>query len=180
MHKNFVFLKASTDQVCQSLKTAPLASLDGMSSFYAAFNSISARLRFGILPRPERINALGAGLWLTKMRVAELSGHRCAAVSELERLVDLLGRVSCVLKECWIYRKWTSSRASTAVSVLAIVPAFLALWLVSWAGGSFPLCSVMVACFPGVTAGVSLWIKDPVGIFWSLYSCIPLYILVNT
>lgn len=179
MHKDFVFLKKSIEKVCQSLKTEPLTSLDCISRFSAEFDVISARLRLGIIPRPAKINALSAGLWLTRMRVANLSGGQSAAISELDRLVDLLGRVCSILKKSWIYREWTSSRASTIVSVLAIVPAFLALWLVLWAGGPVPLCSVIVACFLGVTTGVNLWIKDPVGVFWSLYSYIPLYVLVN-
>ena len=180
MYRNFTFLKASIEQVCQSLKTGPLTSLDGMSSFSSAFDAVSARLRFGIIPSPTRINALSAGLWLTKMRVANVCGGQSAEVGELERLVDLLGRVSSILKEYWIYREWASSRASSVVSALAIVPAFIALWLVSYLGGPVPLCSVLIACFLGTITVVSLWIKDPVGVFWSLYSYIPLYIIFHT
>ncbi|WP_336709174.1 MULTISPECIES: hypothetical protein [unclassified Cedecea] len=178
MHKDFKFLKASIDQVCQSLKTEPLTSIDGISCFSAAFDAVSARLCFCIIPRPAKINTLSAGLWLTKMRVANRSGGHPVAISELERLVDLLGRVCSILKECWIYREWTSSRASMIVPILSVVPALLALCLVSWAGGPVPFCSVIVACFIGVTTGVNVRIKDPIGIFWSLYSYIPLYVMV--
>lgn len=99
MHKDFVFLKKSIEKVCQSLKTEPLTSLDCISRFSAEFDVISARLRLGIIPRPAKINALSAGLWLTRMRVANLSGGQSAAISELDRLVDLLGRVCSILKK---------------------------------------------------------------------------------
>lgn len=175
MFKDFVFLKASINQVCQSLRTEPLASLGNMASFSAEFNAISAWLHFGILPRPEKINTLSAGLWLTKMRMANLSGGQSAAMLELERLVDLLERVTSILKECWLYREWTSSRASTIVSVVAIAPAFL----VFWATGPVPLCSVIVAFFLGVITLISLWIKDSVGVFWSFYSYFLLYVIAS-
>ena len=112
------------------------------------------------------------------MREIEIQGQSSATVYELGRLNALLGQVSGVLKACWIYRGWEASRASTIVSILLIIPAFLVFWLALYVGGTILVCSVSMALFLGVGAVVNLWIKDPVGLFWSLYSYIPLYTII--
>lgn len=179
MLKEYAFVKTSIHAVCLTLKSAPLTSITGISGTSEAFDKISARLRYGIIPRPEGINRLNAILWLARMREAGIHGRSSATAYELERLNALLGQVSGVLKACWIYREWETSRASTIVSILLLIPAFLVLWLALCAGGPILLCSVIMAFFPGVGVVVNFWIKDPVGLFWSLYSYIPLYIIIN-
>lgn len=112
------------------------------------------------------------------MREVEIHGQSSATAHELRRLNALLGQVSGVLKACWIYRGWEASRASTIVSILLIIPAFLVFWLALYVGGPILVCSVSMALFLGVGVVVNVWIKDPVGLFWSLYSYIPLYTII--
>lgn len=178
MLKDYAFVKTSIHTVGMTLKSAPLASIPGISVASQACDKISAGLRYGIIPRPGGINRLNAILWLARMREAEIHGQSSATAHELGRLNALLGQVSGVLKACWIYRGWEASRASTIVSILLIIPAFLVLRLALCVGGPILVCSVIMALFLGVGVVVNLWIKDPVGLFWSLYSYIPLYAII--
>lgn len=136
MLKNYAFVKTSIHTVGMTLKSAPLASIPGISVASQACDKISAGLRYGIIPRPGGINRLNAILWLARMREAEIHGQSSATAHELGRLNALLGQVSGVLKACWIYRGWEASRASTIVSILLIIPAFLVLRLALWGGGA--------------------------------------------
>jgi hypothetical protein len=122
MLKDYAFVKTSIHTVGMTLKSAPLASITGISDASQACDKISSRLRYGIIPRPEGINRLNAILWLARMREIEIQGQSSATVYELGRLNALLGQVSGVLKACWIYRGWEASRASTIVSILLIIP----------------------------------------------------------
>lgn len=178
MLKDYAFVKTSIHAVCLALKSAPLTDVTGISGVSEAFDKISARLRYGIIPRPGGINRLNAILWLARMREAGIHGQSSVTTYELERLNALLGQVSSVLKECWIYRGWEASRASTIVSILLIIPVFLVLWLALCVGGPILVCSVIMALFLGAGVVVNLWIKDPVGLFWFLYSYIPLYAII--
>ncbi|HDV9907090.1 TPA: hypothetical protein RKW90_001610 [Klebsiella oxytoca] len=178
MLKDYAFVKTSIHTVGMTLKSAPLASIPGISVASQACDKISAGLRYGIIPRSGGINRLNAILWLARMREAEIHGQSSATAHELGRLNALLGQVSGVLKACWIYRGWEASRASTIVSILLIIPAFLVLRLALCGGGPILVCSVIMALFLGVGVVVNLWIKDPVGLFWSLYSYIPLYAII--
>ncbi|WP_053074122.1 hypothetical protein [Klebsiella michiganensis] len=178
MLKDYAFVKTSIHTVGMTLKSPPLASIPGISDASQACDKISARLRYGIIPRPGGINRLNAILWLARMREVEIHGQSSATAHELRRLNALLGQVSGVLKACWIYRGWEASRASIIVSILLIIPAFLVFWLALYVGGAILFCSVSMALFLGVGVVVNVWIKDPVGLFWSLYSYIPLYAII--
>lgn len=52
MLKDYAFVKTSIHTVGMTLKSAPLASITGISDASQACDKISARLRYGIIPRP--------------------------------------------------------------------------------------------------------------------------------
>ncbi|HHA1672056.1 TPA: hypothetical protein ACOEF8_004097 [Enterobacter roggenkampii] len=179
MYKDYAYVKSSVAQVCQSLKAETLMALEPVVRISGELDAISDRLRFGIIPHPDKIKKPGAVLWLERMRMIEIHGRQSVIVSELEKVVNLLEQVCRILKRFWFYREWGASGASTIVSGLVIIPAFLVLWMVLCAGGPVLLCTLFMGCFLGVGCGMGLLIKDHVVLFWSMYSYIPLYVFFN-
>ncbi len=177
MSQDTAFLVSTVSQVCLALKTDPLrqlASLDGISE---ASEKIAVRLRQGKRVTPAQVRGLCAQLWSVRMRGVQEYGRHSEMMSALEKQVELLERVGNTLKARWFYREWVSSKASSILSGMLIIPAFSVLLLVVSPGGPRLLCIIIVGCYLGGLAVCALWAKDPVGLFWTVYSFIPLYIL---
>ncbi|HBC0335466.1 hypothetical protein ABI58_20905 [Salmonella enterica subsp. enterica serovar Salford] len=177
MRKDSAFLVSTVSQVSQALKTAPLKQLASLDVLSEEAEEISVRLHKGKRVTPAQIRGLCAQLWSVRMRGVREYGQHSEMMSVLEKQVELLEYVCNTLKERWFYREWTSSKASSILSGILIIPVFLVLSVVVSMG--YPLLPGIIpaGCYLGCLVACSLWAKDPVGLFWTVYSLIPLYIL---
>lgn len=179
MRKDSAFLVSTVSQVSQALKTDPLKQLASLDSLSEETEKISVWLHKGKRVTPAQIRGLCAQLWLVRMRGVQEYGRHSEMMNTLEKQVELLEHVCNILKERWFYREWTSSKASSVLSGMLITPVFLVLSVVVSMG--YPLLPGIIpaGCYLGCLVACSLWAKDPVGLFWTVYSFIPLYILSN-
>lgn len=178
MGKSLSSLVVTIDQVRLTLKTAPLSQLVAVKSLSEKFDEVSVRLAKGRCPTPADIRHLSALLWSVRMREAKNYGRQSAAMSALEQGVERLDRIYNTLNERWIYRQWAASRSSAMLSVL-FVP-YLLFSLALWLGCPLLVCSILMGGYLLGMSGLALWAKDPVWLFWSVYSYVPLYIFWNT
>lgn len=177
MGKYLSFLAVTIDQVRLALKTAPLSQLAAVKSLSEKFDEVSVKLSKGRYPTPADIRYLSALLWSVRMREAKHYGRQSVAMSALEQGVERLDRVYNTLNERWIYRQWAASRSSAMLSVL-FVP-YLLFSLALWLGCPLLVCSILMGGYLLGMSGLALWAKDPVWLFWSVYSYVPLYIFWN-
>ncbi|HHR8056528.1 TPA: hypothetical protein ACS9WA_004591 [Salmonella enterica subsp. enterica serovar Birkenhead] len=177
MHKDSAFLVSTVSQVSQALKTDPLKQLASLDALSEETEKISVRLHKGKRVTPAQIRGLCAQLWSVRMHGVQEYGRHSEMMSALEKQVELLEHVCNTLKERWFYREWTSSKASSILSGILIIPVFFVLSVVVSMG--YPLLPGIIpaGCYLGCLAVCALWAKDPVGLFWTVYSLIPLYIL---
>lgn len=175
MGKSLSSLAVTIDQVRLALKTAPLSQLVAVKSLSEKFDEVSVRLAKGrYSPTPADIRHLSALLWSVRMREAKNYGRQSAAMSALEQGVERLDRIYNTLNERWIYRQWAASRSPVMLSVL-FVP-YLLFSLALWLGCPLLVCSILMGGYLLGMSGLALWAKDPVWLFWSVYSYFPLYI----
>ncbi|EGZ8130797.1 hypothetical protein JJJ66_003983 [Salmonella enterica] len=179
MCKNSAFLASTVSQVSLALKTDPLRQLASLDGIAEASDKISVRLRKGKRVTPAQVRSLCAQLWSVRMRGVQEYGRDSEIMNALEKQAELLERVCNALKERWVYREWISSKASSILSGILIIPVFLALPVVVSMGCPGLLCVTLAGGYLGCLAACSLWAKDPVELFWTVYSFIPLYVLRN-
>lgn len=179
MRKDSAFLVSTISQVSQALKTDPLKQLASLDALSEETEKISVRLHKGKRVTPAQLRGLCAQLWSVRMRGVQEYGRHSEMMNALEKQVELLEHVCNILKERWFYREWTSSKASSILSGILIIPVFIVLSVVASMG--YPLLPGIIpaGCYLGCLVACSLWAKDPVGLFWTVYSFIPLYILRN-
>jgi len=175
MGKSLSSLVVIIDQIRLALKTAPLSQQAAVKSLSEKFDEVSVRLAKGrYSPTPADIRHLSALLWSVRMREAKNYGRQSAAMSALEQGVERLDRIYNTLNERWIYRQWAASRSPVMLSVL-FVP-YLLFSLALWLGCPLLVCSILMVGYLLGMSGLALWAKDPVWLFWSVYSYFPLYI----
>lgn len=178
MGKHLSSLKVTIDQVRLALKTAPLSQLAAVYSLSEKFDEVSVKLSKGRCPTPADIRYLSALLWSVRMREAQNYGRQSVAMSALEQGVDRLDRIYNTLNERWIYRQWAASRSSVTQFIL-FVSVYLFFSLALWLGCPLLVCSILMGGYLLGMSGLALWAKDPVWLFWSLYSYVPIYIFWN-
>ncbi|HIA9239819.1 hypothetical protein [Escherichia coli] len=83
------------------------------------------------------------------------------------------------LNDRWRYREWISAAESFVLPLVFIIPLLIALCYMMKSGnsGGAELCAALAGAWCTGLTFLCLWAKDPVGLFWSLYSFIPLYLL---
>ncbi|EPS9431147.1 hypothetical protein ACVM5L_005656 [Escherichia coli] len=83
------------------------------------------------------------------------------------------------LNDRWLYREWISAAESFVLPLVFIIPLLIALCYMMKSGnsGGAELCAALAGAWCTGLTFLYLWAKDPVGLFWSLYSFIPLYLL---
>ncbi|EGC8261954.1 hypothetical protein H9078_004209 [Salmonella enterica] len=179
MHKSTAQLVSILRQVSLSLNTEPLQQCISLREITEETDKVVARLSGGKRVTPAQIYRLCALLWMARMKAVEVYGRHSDVVMSLERQTDLLEAAGNVLKQRWFYRPWGSSKASVILTGILVIPVFLVLSGLLNAGYPGLLCIIVSGCyFPGIAA-CSLRAKDPVGLCWSVFSFILLYLLLK-
>ena len=113
------------------------------------------------------------------MRLAAQYGQDAPLMDDLAFMSNILKYEADRLNDRWRYREWISAAESFALPVVFIIPLLIVLCYMMQSGS--PEGAELYAVLAGVVCtGLTflyLWAKDPVGLFWSLYSFIPLYLL---
>ncbi|EJZ9616784.1 hypothetical protein OKA24_001623 [Escherichia coli] len=119
------------------------------------------------------------GKQVTPAQLRALNGRRAGLIHTLETQSSILENAVNILNNRWRYREWVSSSTSFILPTVFIIPllSVLCYMMKSGSTGGVELCTALAGtCFAGQSL-FALWAKDPVWLFWSLYSFIPLYFL---
>ncbi|EED1396316.1 hypothetical protein C3U77_003687 [Escherichia coli] len=165
-------------QVSRELETAAVdhGSLTDISREAA---QLQEQLCRGKQVTPAQLRALNARLWGIRMRLVAQYGRRAGLIHTLETQSSILENAVNILNNRWRYREWVSSSTSFIPPTVFIIPllSVLCYMMKSGSTGGVELCTALAGtCFAGQSL-FALWAKDPVWLFWSLYSFIPLYFL---
>lgn len=112
-----------------------------------------------------------------KFRQRYVKGSSETDVSALNALITRFNAVRYRLlkaENTWRFRPWCSSVFSSQGVALLVFPAYLVFFLSIWAWGPTLTGSVMLAVYLVLVTGGIFWVKDGVGLYWALYSFIPL------
>ncbi len=128
---------------------------------------------------PAQLRALSARLWGARMRLAAQYGQDAPLMNDLAFLSNCLKYDADRLNDRWRYREWISAAESFVLPLVFIIPLLIALCYMMKSGnsGGAELCAALAGAWCTGLTFLYLWAKDPVGLFWSLYSFIPLYLL---
>ncbi|EIJ1626444.1 hypothetical protein LH904_003305 [Escherichia coli] len=128
---------------------------------------------------PAQLRALSARLWGARMRLAAQYGQDAPLMNDLAFLSNCLNYDADRLNDRWRYREWISAAESFVLPLVFIIPLLIVLCYMMKSGnsGGAELCAALAGAWCTGLTFLCLWAKDPVGLFWSLYSFIPLYFL---
>lgn len=178
MNMNISELISVLSQVSRELETAAVqhGSLADISREAA---QLQEQLCRGKQVTPAQLRALNTRLWGVRMRPVAQYGHSSNLIHFLDVQSHELENAVKILNTRWRYREWASSAASFILPAVFIIPLLIMQCYMMKADctGNAELYTVLAGtCFTGLSL-FALWAKDPVGLFWSLYSFIPLYLL---
>ena len=165
-------------QVSRELETAAVqhGSLTDISREAA---QLQEQLCRGKQVTPAQLRALSARLWGARMRLAAQYGQDAPLMNDLAFLSNCLKYDADRLNDRWRYREWISAAESFVLPLVFIIPLLIVLCYMMKSGnsGGAELCAALAGAWCTGLTFLCLWAKDPVGLFWSLYSFIPLYFL---